>query len=264
MIWKETTCTLSHRQKFATRLIVGLEILLILVTYLFPVLMGIMPYEALHFSYILIFLGLGVLVTITVSVTAISTERESGTWPLLLLTPLTDREILAGKFVGVLRRSGPAWLALLAYVVAFTYAGCFHPLALAQVTILTLTVLLFLSATGFYFSLRLHRTTEGVTANLACAAILWCAVPVLGAAVELGMKKPGLTDSVVYLVVPFAQAVALVTTTLEGYAQGLRWPDHYLEGPDVTLWMLFSMAGYLLVSVAFTWRAVRGFRRHIV
>ncbi len=264
MIWKETTCTLSNRQKFATRLAVGVEILLIIITYLFPVLMGIVPYGALHYLYILIFLGLGVLLTITVSVTVISTERESGTWPLLLLTPLTDREILVGKFVGVLRRSGPAWLSLLAYVVAFTCGGCFHPLALAQVTILMLTVLLFLTATGFYFGLHFRRTTEAVTANLACAGVLWCAVPVLVATVELGMGTAGLSESVAYLVIPFAQAVAMVTTTLVGYAGGLRWPDHYLEGPDVTIWMLFSMVGYLLISLVFAWRAVRAFRRHIV
>jgi ABC-type transport system involved in multi-copper enzyme maturation permease subunit len=264
MVWKETTCTLSSRQKLATRMIVGLEVLLILIAYLFPAMMSVVPYESLHLLLIWIFLGLGVLLTITVSASVISTERESGTWPLLLLTPLTDRAILAGKFVGVLRRCGPAWLALLAYVVAFTYGGCFHPLALAQVIILSLTVLLFLSATGFYFGLRFRRATEAVTANLVSAGVLWCVIPILAAVAELQTRKAGLSESIAFLIVPFFQAYALVATTLEGYARGFRWPDHYLEGPDVTIWMLFSMAGYLLISVAFAWRAVRGFRRHIV
>lgn len=164
----------------------------------------------------------------------------------------------------MLRRSGPVWLALLAYVVAFTYGGCFHPLALVQVTILVLTVLLFLSATGFYFGLRCRRAAEAVTANLACAGALWCAVPVLGAAAELGMRKIGVCQFSAFLVVPFVQALALVSTTLEGYTRGFRWSDYSLEGPDVTLWMLISMVGYLLVSLAFTWRAVRAFRRRIL
>ena len=264
MIWKETTCTLSSRQRFATRMIVAIEVLLILIAYLFPALMSVVEYEFLHLLLIWVFLGLGVLVTMIASATVISTERESRTWPVLLLTPLTDREILAGKFVGVLRRSGPVWLALLAYVVAFTYGGCFHPLALVQVTIMVLTVLLFLSATGFYFGLRCRRAAEAVTANLACAGALWCAVPVLGAAAELGMRKIGVCQFAAFLVVPFVQALALVSTTLDGYARGFRWSDHSLEGPDVTIWMLISMVGYLLVSLAFTWRAVRAFRRHIL
>ena len=59
-------------------------------------------------------------------------------------------------------------------------------------------------------------------------------------------------------------ALVRVSTTLEGYTRGFRWSDHSLEGPDVTIWMLISMVGYLLVSLAFTWRAVRAFRRHIL
>jgi ABC-type transport system involved in multi-copper enzyme maturation permease subunit len=264
MIWKETTCRLSDRQKFATRLIVGLEILLILIVYLFPAMMSIVPYPFLHLVLIWILLGLGVLGTLTASATVISLEREAQTWPLLLLTPLTDWEILAGKFVGVLRRSGPVWLSLLAYLAAFTYGRCFHPRALTQGTMLVLTVLLFLTATGLYFGARLRRTAEAVTANLVCAGVLWCVVPLLGAAAELGMRKAGVCEGVALLFVPFVQAFALVATTLDGYAGGIRCFDQYLRGPDVTRWIFFSMMGYLLASLVFAWRGVRAFRRHIV
>jgi ABC-type transport system involved in multi-copper enzyme maturation permease subunit len=262
LIWKELTCTLSRRETFISHTILGAEITLILIAYMFPMMMSVIPYEFLHLTYVFGFLGAAVLLTITASANVISTERESRTWPLLLLTPLTDREILLGKFVGVLRRCGPVWLVLLAYVAGFTYGGCFHPLAIAQVAMITLSTLLFLSATGFYFGSRFRRTTEAVTANLVLAGVLWCVSPILGAAAESGLKGAwNGGESVAYTFIPFAQAFALVATTLDGYYGDVGWFGHSLNAGEVTKLLLVSMVGYLVVALLFAWRAVRGFRR---
>jgi len=265
LIWKELTCTLSRRETFVSHAILGAEITLILIAYLFPMMMSVIPYEFLHLTYVLGFLGAAMLLTITASAGVISTERESRAWPLLLLTPLTDREILLGKFVGVLRRCGPVWLVLLAYVAGFAYARCFQPLAIAQVTIIILSTLLFLTATGFYFGSRFHRTTEAVTANLVLPGILWCVSPLLGAVAEAGLKggwNGG--ESVAYTFIPFAQAFALVATTLDGYYGDVGWFGHSLNAGEVTKLMLVSLVGYLVVALLFAWRAVRGFRRRML
>jgi len=261
MVWKELTCTLSSRQRFATRLVVGIEILLILIAYLFPMMMGIFSYEFLHLLCVWAFLGLGVLVTIAASASVICAEREAGTWSMLLLTPLTAREILVGKFVGVLRRCGPVWLALLAYVAAFTCAGCFRPMAVVHAALLIPPMVLFLSATGFYFSLRMRRTTDAVTANIVLAGVLWCIVPLLGVALEFGMQgAPYLGVSVARVFVPFVQAFAMVVTTLDGYG---GWFDPSLNALGLAKLMLGSLVGYLLVSLVFAWLAVRRFRRSL-
>jgi hypothetical protein len=132
MVWKEMTCTLSRRERFAMTIALAIEGLLIVIAYSFSTLMAFLDYGAAHIMYVWAFLGLAILFTITSSATVMSVERESRPWPVLLMTPLTDREILIAKFVGVLRRCGPIWLALLAYVAAFTWADCFHPFAIVM------------------------------------------------------------------------------------------------------------------------------------
>lgn len=265
MIWKELTCTLSRRHRLATAIILGVEILLIIIVYSFGAVLRVVPYEAAHMLYVWAFLGLGAFFTITAAGTVITVERESRTWPLLLVTSLTDGDILLGKFVGVLRRSGPIWLSLFAYIAAFAWARCFHPLAILQATAMILSVLLFLSATGFYFGSRFRRTSEAVTANLVLAGALWCALPIIGAAAEYGMRTArwNVSESVAFASVPFAQAFAMVTTTLDGYNSPIRCLGRSLDAPAVLTLMFFSLSGYVLVSVMFTWRAVRAFRRNI-
>jgi len=263
MVWKELICTFSGRQKFAGRMALGLEILLILIVLSFPALMTRVPYELLHRMYIWSLLGLAVLTTAIVSAGVMSTETEARTWPVLLLTPLTDREILLGKSAGVLRRCGPVWLLLLAYVGGFAYAGFFHPLAVVQMAIVVLTILPFLTATGFYFGLRLRRATEAVTASLILAGLLWGAGPVVAEAVAYWAGRPWhemVANTQAML--PFTQVSYMMATTLDdriGPARGLD-----LKAAEFTRLMLISLAGHLLVGLLFAGRAVRAFRRGIL
>jgi ABC-type transport system involved in multi-copper enzyme maturation permease subunit len=257
MIWKEMVCTLSGSQKFVSRMVIGVEAALVLLAYLFPALTAIVDYGFLHVVCVFAFFGLGVLLTIMSSATVISIEREARTWPLLLLTPLTDREILVGKVVGVLRRCGPAWLMLLAYIAAFAYGGCYRPLAVVQVTLLVLSVVLFLTATGFYFGSRFSRTSEAVTANLIFVGVLWCIPPLLDLAVPSGSRAFTLT------MVPFSQAFAMIITTLVGSESRVRWFTGSVDAAGLVGVMFMSMMGYLVLSLAFAWMAVRRLRRRL-
>jgi ABC-type transport system involved in multi-copper enzyme maturation permease subunit len=262
MVWKEMTCTLSRRERLAMTVVLGIEGLLIVIAYSFGALMAFLDYGMVHIMYIWAFLGLAVLFTITSSATVMSVERESRTWAVLLTTPLTDREILIGKFVGVLRRCGPIWLSLLAYVAAFTWAGCFRPMAIVHVVLISMTFLPFLSASGFYLGTRFHRTGEAVTANLVLAGVLWCLPPILGMLIDgvlAGHWSGG--ASVAFATVPFGEALAMVMTSLDGYSTDLRWFGGRLDASGMAVVMLVSMAAYMLASLGFMWRAVRGFRR---
>ncbi len=267
MIWKELICTFSGRQKFAARMVLGVEVLLILIVFLFPAMVTRVPYEVLLRVYVWAFLGLGVLITMIVSAGVMSGERESRAWPVLLLTPLTNQEILLGKFVGVLRRCGAVWLLLLAYVAAFAYARFFHPLAIVQMAAVTGAILSLLVATGFYFGLRLRRTTEAVTANLVLAGALWCVLPLFAAAVEHWINVNGRwhwASSVALILVPFAQVLSMTNTTLDGRAGAIPWLGQSLSAWEFTRLMLVSMLGHILVSLLFTWRMVQGLRRRML
>lgn len=263
MIWKELTCTLTRRQKFATTLTLGVEILMIGIAYLFPFVMAVFGYELTHLVFLWAFLGLGVLFTLSTSATLICSERESGAWPVLLMTPLRDRDILIGKCVGILRRCGPVWLPLLAYIVAFAYAGCFHPLAIAQTIIIILSVLIFLSATGFYFGTRFTRTTEAVTANLILAGVLWLILPMIVhwlSRASLGWWDRGES----FVIVPFVQVWLMIVTALEGGGPDFWWFDRRWDVWEITQLMLGLLAVYALVGQAFFYGALRAFRRRIL
>ena len=265
MIWKELICTFSGRRKFAARMLLGIEVLLILIVFLFPAMVIRVPYEVLLRVYVWSFLGLAVLITMIVPASVMSAERESRAWPVLLLTPLTDREILLGKFVGVLRRCGAVWLLLLAFVAAFAYADFFHPLAIVQIAAVILALLSLLSATGFYFGLRLRRATEAVTANLVLAGLLWCVpLPFVGAMAHWIGGRSDWDSSAVLVLVLFAQVSSMMNTTLDGRAGEIPWFHQSLSSWEFTRLMLVSMLGHMAVALLFLWRTVRGLRRRIL
>ncbi len=266
MIWKEMVCPLSHRQKLASGFAIGVEVLLLLIAWSFPPIMAAIGYEATHALYLWTFLGLGILFTITASAAVISAEKECGSWPVLLVTPLTNRDILVGKLVGVLRRCGPIWLPLLAYLVAFTCARGFSAWAVAQGALIILSTVLFLSATGFYFSGKFGRTTDAVTANLILAGTLWCIIPATGGLLFMVSRGRWETaSSLLFTTVPFAQASVMIATTLDGFTgDAVRCFHRRMDAPGYTLLVLLATLAYGLLSLAFLWRAVRAFRRHIV
>ncbi len=265
MVWKELTRALTRRERLVMGVVVGIEVLLILIAYSFPVITTQVSYVLAHVLYLWVFLALGIHFTITASATVISTERESQAWPLLLLTPLTNRDILVGKFVGVLRRCGLIWLALFAYIAAFTYAQCFRPLAVVQVTMVIVSVVLFLSATGFYFGLHYRRATEAVTANLVLAGSLWAALPILVYTAARGLTHDWNNGMSLTLVsVPFGQALAMIATTLDGGEGQIELFDDSIQASGMTVLMFLSMLAYMLISLGFVWRAMRAFRRNIV
>ena len=237
-------------------LAIGVEILLLSIAYTFvPIMRAIeLEYAQTHLMYVWLFLVLGVLFTISIPAAIVCNERESRTWPLLLVTPLTDRDLVIGKFAGVLRRCGPVWLPLFAYVAGFTMAGGFHSLAVVHVMLIMASVILFLCATGFYFGSRFNRTTEAVTANLITAGVVWLVLPLVA------QSMAGINGTECFAGVPFVQASVLVATTLIGEEKHVRG----LNAGEGTLVTLACLLGYLLAARVFLWRAVRAFRRNIV
>lgn len=261
MIWKEMICSLSRRQKLAAAWIIGIEVFLVIVAYLLPVIMGIIGYGETHLLFIWIFMALGTLFTLTVSATMISAEREAQTWPLLLVSPLRDRDLVLGKCAGVLRRCVPIWLPLLTYIVAFTLARCFHPLAIVEITLVVVSTLVFLSGTGFYLGARFRRTTDAVTANLILAILLWCILPIFA---YLGA---GILDHHWHLgefmsLIPFGQATLMAVIMMDGAGDRVHFFGHTFGPAEVAVLTLVCTLAYGLVARVFLWRAVRAFRQH--
>ena len=274
VVWKELKSRISSREKLIVAVIIGLELAMIVAMYLFPFVAEAYGHEETHQLYLWVFMGMGALSVTLLPSTCITSEKESHSWPLLLMTTLNDWQIIFGKFVGVLRRSIFIWLLLFAYVGLFWIYQCVAPLAFIHLVFLITGIVVFLCGTGFDFSSRLKHTSEAVITNIALAASVWGFLPLLLALLEQAVRSifhrniiyrciHDLRDCYLSLV-PFVQAkITVVSTFAQTGWSHYRWPGWYLDSMESTFFMLFIMLGYIVVGMLFSWRATLRFRRNI-
>jgi len=269
IIWKELRSPMFRHHKIRTCILASIGLILLLTTYYLCARGRVLNDKDTHLVYALIFMGVGMLFTIVLPATSITTERESRSWPVLLATPLDDKDILLGKFVGALWRCLPAWLPLFGHIIAFSLAGFIHPLAIFQTGMLVTWIMVFLSGSGLYFSSSFKNTTTAVIMNFTLAAAIWAILPLLMAIVA-SINTP-YTRNAQDLVEaymdtnPFVHVFAIVDATATGSdVQNYNWPGQgYLNATKSTVWMSACMVGYILITFLFAWRAKHRFRRNI-
>ena len=175
IIWKELGGPLSATLGRNIALFVVLLVVLFLTYGLFT--MG--PPGIVYRIYIM---GLWLIASIrtgAMAALAISKERETRTWPILLGTTLSDAQIVRDKALVVLWRNWPLWLVLAVNSMAFyllmrftrsSWGGELTFLVFLQIIISIIAMLgnvLFLICAGLYFGMRLKSTTAAVVATLA-------------------------------------------------------------------------------------------------
>jgi ABC-type transport system involved in multi-copper enzyme maturation permease subunit len=131
--------------------------------------------------YVVLFVISWVVVEAVVSATAITAEKESQTWPILLVTPLSDWRIIRDKVVASLLKTSPVWIFFIIHTIVFVGVGYIHPIALLHLPLIAVPVVLLLSCSGLFFSSLLRKSTSAVAANLAFAAAIWVLVPTVWA-----------------------------------------------------------------------------------
>jgi ABC-type transport system involved in multi-copper enzyme maturation permease subunit len=134
-----------------------------------------------HAFVLLSLVAVGALVTAVTAATGITTEKEAGTWPVLLSTPLSASDVILGKAAGVLRRSAPAWVPAILYVVVYTATGLMEPVVGLYAAGASLGVFLFVAGAGLLVGVHARRTTAAVVLNLALAFALLVVAPLAGA-----------------------------------------------------------------------------------
>ncbi|HCO95673.1 MAG TPA: hypothetical protein DIU00_17295 [Phycisphaerales bacterium] len=269
IIWKELRSPLFGRHKIRFWILASAGLILLLVTYYLCAKVRVLNDRDTHLVYTVIFMGVGMLFTIVLPATSITSERESRSWPVLLATPLDDKDILFGKIAGSLRRCFPAWLLLFGHIIIFSLTGFIHPLAIIQMGILVTWIAVFLSGSGLYFSSRFKHTTTAVVMNIALAVTIWAILPMLmGIIASINMPLTIEARRVVEACLdtnPFVQTVSIMSaTTPDGMVQNYSWPGFgYMNAAETTVWLLACMIGYILLSLLFAWRAKHRFRRNI-
>ncbi len=100
---------------------------------------------------------------------SITAEKEARTWPVLLATPLEDRDIVRGKAVAAFRRNFPLLLLyiILVSILYIKLAGIKSIIAIVLYTLFpTLTSILFVIGSGVYLGTRLKTTTGAVATTI--------------------------------------------------------------------------------------------------
>ncbi|MDQ6959823.1 MAG: ABC transporter permease subunit, partial [Mariprofundaceae bacterium] len=175
VVWKEMRKPFSRRGKRDIILYAVLAgmIILIFIPMLFT---GAMPGGSIYILFIYLMGGFSLIVIVRLAVlsaASITSEKEAGTWPILLATPLEDTEILRGKAIAAFRRNLPLLLVLVALRVVVHLLGSFagpFPFyswlnLIPQIITLAGTVVLVIGL-GLYFSVRLKSTSAAIAATV--------------------------------------------------------------------------------------------------
>jgi ABC-type transport system involved in multi-copper enzyme maturation permease subunit len=271
IIWKELRSPMFRHHKIRTCIFVSIGLILLSGTYYLCAKARILNDEGTHAAYAVIFLGVGMLFTIVLPATSITTEKESRSWPVLLATPLDDKDILLGKFVGILRRCFPAWLLLFGHIIAFSLIGFIHPLAIIQTGILVIWIVVFLSGSGLYFSSRFKHTTTAVSMNFGLVVAIWAILPLLmGLVASINTPFTREARELVEAYIdtnPFVHMgnIMIATAGEKAVKTGsYYWPGQgTLNAVESTFLMLACMVSYILIGFLFAWRAKCQFRRKI-
>lgn len=253
--------------------IIGFLIMLaaLAITYLFLIANDALRQDDPHTFYCVLFTILALLHNVLVTGTTITSEKESRTWPLILMTPLHDHQILLAKFLGLVRRCLPVWALLFLHVIIFTLVGYIHPVLILQLAIIVFPLIVFTSSVGLYFSARLKRTVAAVLATLAFAVTIWVVLPVFNVILFDEVLHNRDIASISVRSNPIVQViVASIATAGERAADrsianlSYEWPDN----PDSnfhqanTAFILLA-AVHLALALFFAWRARANFRKRI-
>jgi len=261
IVWK------AMRRQWFPNLKVGLALVGLALAYLYGLAApaGELAKASFHAALVkgMLFFG-GAFVAI-LAATAISSDRQSGYWPLVLLTPLTDWDILKAKMLATLRRCTLLGVALGVHILAFTAAGVIHPLGALQVVMVAAWVTVFLGGLGLFCSVHFKRSVTAMMITLAVAGGLWLVAPPLIGLVERILHVELLT-AMARGASPFQQVdAALRAVVLEGRQTGSSlhpWLGSGVTAGHLAVVLAAYAAVYSGLGVLMAWLAKRAFRRH--
>jgi len=229
-----------------------------------------------HIFFVVVYLIAGILFTSVLAATAVTTEKETSSWPLLLSTPVGSGHIAAAKAAGVFRRSLPVWAVLAAHALTAALAGVLHPVAVIQLGLIAGYVVVFVTGLGLFLSALLRRSTAAVLTVLGIIATLWgLSHLLLGLAAEIPFEgRQGVQTAFEFSVAcnPVAQAVIVADAAAGDYEAGRRTAELDYDGPEpfddlngdtATVLVGQYALAYSALGVLLAWLAAVRLRRRI-
>lgn len=181
IVWMEMRTLFARSGRLMPVLNAVLAVCVVIVAYGYCGYRGWLALKEAQTAFIAAYLFMGLLRTATSAATSITSEREARTWPVLLSTPMTDKEIVFGKIIGSALQAWPFWLLLTVHMLVFSLAGYISFVAVLALAALTVSSALLFSAIGVLFSSSFKRSSVSASVNLAAILVanfpLCCPVP---------------------------------------------------------------------------------------
>jgi ABC-type transport system involved in multi-copper enzyme maturation permease subunit len=229
--------------------------------------------DGLHGTLTIIAIIASLCIAAVSTTSGISGERESRTWEALLTTPLSARQIVAGKFLGAIRRQWfvPALLAahFAASVLYFKYKhDGFHAVGVPYVFAVLTAPIIAMSGTGVLFSLLCRKSTLAAVCNFGLAVILWAAAPFVALLITevlnfRGTERQDLLN-VIFLFNPVGMAAESLEVGFRNRYELFHWGE---VGPETFTLVIagyctfYVLTGVICVRIAAGVLAARSNRR---
>src|SRR5690606_29919275 len=110
---------------------------------------------------------------------SITSERDAGSWSVLLTTPVRPWQVVLGKTLGAIRR---LWLipAVIGFHLVLVMAsGWFHPVGVLHATLLIGALVFMLASTGVALGLMCKRGVVASVLNMGITLVLFMGLPIL-------------------------------------------------------------------------------------
>jgi hypothetical protein len=266
VLWRELGRRLFPRKWQSRTAGIGF-VALLLISYGCFASADVLDEKFLQIPYAIGFNGLAWLVLCVLSGTAIAQEKESDTWTLLLATPVSGRDIVIAKILGIYRRL--LWPALLvaAHFAVFALSGVISWAAAFYLMWLIVTCNTVWVATGLYLSLRLRKVTFAVIINLMIGIVLYLGgAIVLAIASELLAQLAGIHDDwaepMLWGLPYFVIGYGVERLSPEFEPQRMQWaPGGAITDAHVFGLGLVIGAAHLAVAGALVWLTLNRFNR---
>ena len=166
VIWKEIIYLWIKSRRLTVVAATVPAVLLLAAVYGYCGYKGYLSQEETHIVFILVFFFFCLFRTASSAATSITSEKEAQTWPILLTTPLTEKQIAFGKIIGSCIGGWAFWLSLAFHLVVFSLVGYIPPAAILPLALLFMSSALLVSAVGVFFSSCFKRSSISASINL--------------------------------------------------------------------------------------------------
>jgi len=166
IIWREITSSFARTSRVTIILKAVILVLTLAFAYGYCGYKNYLSRSEIQMTFIIAYFAIGLLRTATASATCITSEKEARTWPILLTSPLSVKNITLSKILGSCLQAWVFWFLLYTHVIVFSVAGYIQLTAFIPLILLVVSSALLISSIGVFLSSCFKRSSISSAVNL--------------------------------------------------------------------------------------------------